>query len=83
MSDAVAKGAKVLTGGARVTPPGTPADGTGTFYAPTVLIGCHSDMDVFRTETFGPVARIIHSSHPHCIRVLLELKLRRFNDVGC
>ena len=43
VSDAVAKGAKVLTGGARVTPPGTPADGTGTFYAPTVLIGCHSD----------------------------------------
>ena len=69
MSDAVAKGAKVLTGGTRVTPPGTPADGTGTFYAPTVLIGCHSDMDVFRTETFGPVARVSSSIHTHTLHL--------------
>jgi succinate-semialdehyde dehydrogenase/glutarate-semialdehyde dehydrogenase len=58
VADAVAKGAKVLFGGQRVTPPGTPTDGTGTFYAPTVLTGCHAEMDVFTSETFGPVAAI-------------------------
>ena len=49
---------KVLTGGHRVTPPGTPTDGSGTFYAPTVLTGCSPDMLVFQQETFGPVAAI-------------------------
>ena len=74
VADAVSKGARVLTGGARVFPPGTttatatatPGDsgsgsgssGGGTFYAPTVLTKCSADMRVFREETFGPVAPI-------------------------
>ncbi|MFB2604842.1 aldehyde dehydrogenase family protein, partial [Rhizobium phaseoli] len=49
VSDAVAKGAKVLTGGKRI-------DGAGTFFAPTVLTGVERGMKVAREETFGPVA---------------------------
>ncbi|OWV80673.1 NAD-dependent succinate-semialdehyde dehydrogenase [Rhizobium sp. R635] len=49
VSDALAKGAKVLTGGKRL-------DGAGTFFAPTVLTGVAPGMKVAREETFGPVA---------------------------
>lgn len=49
VADAVAKGAKVLTGGQRH------ALG-GTFYQPTVLADVTPDMVVAREETFGPVA---------------------------
>ncbi|MBY5657938.1 NAD-dependent succinate-semialdehyde dehydrogenase [Rhizobium leguminosarum] len=49
VSDALAKGAKVLTGGKRV-------DGAGTFFTPTVLTGVARGMKVAREETFGPVA---------------------------
>ncbi|RXT16507.1 succinate-semialdehyde dehydrogenase (NADP(+)) [Rhizobium leguminosarum] len=49
VSDAVAKGAKVVTGGKRI-------DGAGTFFTPTVLTGVARGMKVAREETFGPVA---------------------------
>ncbi|PCK79938.1 NAD-dependent succinate-semialdehyde dehydrogenase [Rhizobium sophoriradicis] len=49
VGDALAKGAKVLTGGKRI-------DGAGTFFAPTVLTGVARGMKVAREETFGPVA---------------------------
>ena len=49
IADAVAKGARVLTGGARH------ALG-GTFFAPTVLADVTPAMRVAREETFGPVA---------------------------
>ena len=49
VSDALAKGARVLEGGAR-------AELGGTFYRPTVLADVTSDMKVAREETFGPVA---------------------------
>ncbi|WP_064707522.1 NAD-dependent succinate-semialdehyde dehydrogenase [Rhizobium bangladeshense] len=49
VNDALAKGAKVLTGGKRI-------EGTGTFFAPTVLTGVTRGMKVAREETFGPVA---------------------------
>ena len=49
VSDAVAHGATVLTGGK--------ADvHGGTFYEPTVLTGVSTEMKVAREETFGPVA---------------------------
>ena len=51
VADAVAKGAKVLTGGKRH------ALG-GTFYEPTVLSGATRDMLVSREETFGPMAPV-------------------------
>ncbi len=49
IADAVAKGARVLTGGKRS------AKG-GTFFEPTVLTGVKTDMKVTHEETFGPVA---------------------------
>lgn len=49
VADAVAKGARVLTGG-------KPHRLGGTFYEPTVLTGVTPRMQVAREETFGPVA---------------------------
>jgi succinate-semialdehyde dehydrogenase / glutarate-semialdehyde dehydrogenase len=49
VADAVAKGAKILTGGKRH------ALG-GTFFEPTILTGVTPQMAVAREETFGPVA---------------------------
>jgi len=51
VKDAVARGARVLTGGAR--PPGR-----GHFYPPTVLTGVDHTMRIMREETFGPVLPI-------------------------
>lgn len=56
VKDAVAKGAKIETGGQRLN------DGelaNGHFYAPTVLSGVTPAMKIYREETFGPVAPII------------------------
>ena len=50
MQDAIAKGAKVLTGGARLTQLGA------NYYAPTVLIDADATMACACEETFGPVA---------------------------
>jgi len=52
VADALAHGAKLLTGGHRH------ALG-GQFYQPTVLAGCTPDMQICRDETFGPVAPLI------------------------
>ncbi len=49
IADALAKGAKILTGGKRH------ALG-GLFFQPTVLTGVTTSMQVTREETFGPVA---------------------------
>jgi succinate-semialdehyde dehydrogenase/glutarate-semialdehyde dehydrogenase len=49
VADALAKGAKVVTGGSRIGE---------RFYAPTVLAGVTSDMLCAREETFGPVAPV-------------------------
>jgi succinate-semialdehyde dehydrogenase/glutarate-semialdehyde dehydrogenase len=53
VADAVAGGARVLTGGLR------PAALTGNYYRPTVLAGVTSGMLITREETFGPVAPLI------------------------
>ncbi len=50
--DAVAKGARVLTGG-------SPRPGPGLFYAPTVLADVDHSMLVMREETFGPVLPVM------------------------
>ncbi|MEV4069516.1 succinic semialdehyde dehydrogenase [Nonomuraea fuscirosea] len=52
VDDAVAKGAKVLTGG-RARPDLGPL-----FYEPTVLTGVHDGMELCRGETFGPVVAL-------------------------
>ena len=49
VADAVAAGARVLTGGKAL-------DGPGYFYAPTVLIDLPHDAPIAREEFFGPVA---------------------------
>ncbi|MCX8005147.1 MAG: NAD-dependent succinate-semialdehyde dehydrogenase, partial [Burkholderiaceae bacterium] len=52
VADAVAKGARVVTGGER-------HELGGTFYCPTVLADVTREMRVAREETFGPVAPVI------------------------
>ncbi|AYJ50307.1 NAD-dependent succinate-semialdehyde dehydrogenase [Rhodococcus sp. P1Y] len=55
VDDAVSLGAKVLAGGSRL------ADGPyaeGHFYAPTVLTDVTSEMQIYREETFGPIASV-------------------------
>jgi acyl-CoA reductase-like NAD-dependent aldehyde dehydrogenase len=47
--------------GARVLLGGKPLEGRGYFYAPTIVTGVTSDMPMFREETFGPAAAIIHA----------------------
>ena len=49
VTDAVARGAQLLTGG----------HFQGLFYEPTVLAGVRPDMKIFREETFGPVAPVV------------------------
>ena len=51
LDDAVAGGARVLTGG--VMP-----EGPGFFYPPTVLVDAPADAEIGRSEIFGPVAVI-------------------------
>jgi succinate-semialdehyde dehydrogenase/glutarate-semialdehyde dehydrogenase len=53
--DAVAKGAKVLTGGKRHTL-------GGRYYEPTVLANVTADMLCTQEETFGPVAPVLRFS---------------------
>ncbi len=48
VADAVAKGARILTGGRHAL--------GGTFFQPTVIAGVTRDMIVSGEETFGPVA---------------------------
>jgi len=48
VADAVARGARVLTGGRRLDRP-------GFFFAPTVLVDVDHTMRVMREETFGPL----------------------------
>ena len=50
--DAVARGARVLTGG-RVVP------GPGLYYEPTVLVDVTDEMAVMQEETFGPLLPIV------------------------
>jgi len=51
VGDALAKGARLLTGGKRPQRP-------GYFFEPTVLADVPDDADIMRTEPFGPVAAI-------------------------
>jgi succinate-semialdehyde dehydrogenase/glutarate-semialdehyde dehydrogenase len=51
----VRMGARILTGGERVS-------GKGFFYRPTVLAEVTPDMPVFQEETFGPVAAVLRVS---------------------
>lgn len=52
VEDAVAKGAKVLTGG-------SVPSGAGYFYPPTVLADVPANAEILKEEIFGPVAPVI------------------------
>jgi len=52
VGDALASGAKALTGGSRV-------DGPGDYFEPTVLVDVDHSMKVMRDETFGPVVGVM------------------------
>lgn len=56
VQDAVAKGARLETGGSRLKQP-------GHYFAPTVLSGVTTDMDIMNEEPFGPVALFIKFNH--------------------
>src|SRR5439155_6789921 len=47
--------------GARVLLGGKPIEGKGYFYAPTIVTDVTSDMPMFREETFGPAAAVMHA----------------------
>jgi acyl-CoA reductase-like NAD-dependent aldehyde dehydrogenase len=55
VSDAVAKGARVLVGGKR-------AEGPGRFFEPTVLVDVDHTMECMTEETFGPTLPIMKVS---------------------
>ena len=55
VADAIAKGAKVVTGGAAHSR-------GGRFYQPTVLSNISENMLCMREETFGPVAPVVKST---------------------
>ena len=50
---------KAVAGGARALTGGSPPDGKGYFYPPTVLIDVDDDSEIMREETFGPVLPIL------------------------
>jgi succinate-semialdehyde dehydrogenase/glutarate-semialdehyde dehydrogenase len=52
VSDAVSRGATLLTGGSRI-------EGVGTFFEPTVISDVKPGSDILREEIFGPVLSII------------------------
>jgi succinate-semialdehyde dehydrogenase/glutarate-semialdehyde dehydrogenase len=52
VQDAVSRGATLHTGG-------SPIDGPGTFFEPTVLSGIRAGSDILATEIFGPVLSIV------------------------
>jgi succinate-semialdehyde dehydrogenase / glutarate-semialdehyde dehydrogenase len=56
VSDALGKGASLVLGGQRLT--GDKYD-AGTFFAPTVLTDVTPEMQIYREETFGPIAAVI------------------------
>jgi succinate-semialdehyde dehydrogenase/glutarate-semialdehyde dehydrogenase len=55
VKESVRLGARTLTGGKRV-------DGSGNYFAPTVLTDVRPGMPVYHEETFGPVAAVIRVS---------------------
>ena len=52
VSDAVEKGATVLTGGKKIK-------GNGYFFEPTVLVNVNHNMSVMKDESFGPIIGIM------------------------
>ena len=59
IKDALAKGAKLLYGGKRLShsdSPLIPANASNLFFSPTLVTNTPTDTEAFQEETFGPVA---------------------------
>jgi len=69
VSDALARGARLLAGGHR-------HEAGALYYAPTVLADVPEDARIMREETFGPVAAVAPFDHE-------DEALRRANDTEC
>jgi acyl-CoA reductase-like NAD-dependent aldehyde dehydrogenase len=66
VSDAVSKGARILTGGKRI-------EGKGYFFEPTILADVTHDMLVMRDESFGPIIGIMKvKSDEEAIELMAE-----------
>jgi acyl-CoA reductase-like NAD-dependent aldehyde dehydrogenase len=66
INEAVAKGARVVTGGKK-------EEGKGYFFQPTVLTDVNHDMQVMRDESFGPVIGIMKvESDEEAIRLMQD-----------
>jgi acyl-CoA reductase-like NAD-dependent aldehyde dehydrogenase len=66
VSDAVAHGAKILTGGSR-----EPSLGSDLFFDATVVDGVTDDMEIAREETFGPIAPVsVIRSEEEALRIV-------------
>lgn len=52
VSDAIMKGASVLTGGKKIA-------STGNYFEPTILVNVNHTMDLMKEESFGPVIGIM------------------------
>ncbi|MBB1510944.1 aldehyde dehydrogenase family protein [Tessaracoccus sp. MC1756] len=55
VTDAAQKGAQILTGG-------SPQEGGGYFYPPTVLAGVTPEMRLYKEEAFGPAAAVYRAA---------------------
>ena len=66
VSDAVAAGARALTGGEL-------PEGPGWYYPPTILVDVTDDMEIIHEETFGPVMPVMSVDS-------LDEGIRRAND---
>ena len=66
VEDALAAGARSLTGGVK-------PDGPGFFYPPTILVDVDHEMEIMQEETFGPVLPMVPVES-------LEEAVRRAND---
>src|SRR5437879_10601310 len=75
VKESVRLGARTLTGGKRV-------DGTGNYFAPTVLTDVRPGMPVYHEETFGPVAAVIRvGDEEEALRVATDNEFGRGSRV--
>ncbi|MAJ46003.1 MAG: hypothetical protein CBC35_01730 [Planctomycetes bacterium TMED75] len=80
VEDALSRGATRVLGGHRLKFEGL-AD---RFYAPTLLTGCTSQMDCFKTETFGPVCPVrSYRSIDEAVEIANELPCGLAGYVWC
>src|SRR5579863_1292078 len=54
---------KTIAAGARVLTGGKPLNGTGNYYAPTVLTNIPKNSPAYHDELFGPVASVFHAKN--------------------